>query len=215
MDKATLIPMRATDTHGLAELLRADRDLVAATEPKTRAWYGLRSEHDPRDVGIFDTFAPGGREAHFAGQVAAALRDEAPRLVDGGWRAVLASVDNYELLAALERPGAAPPRKATLITLRAAEGQANALAGLLTGGRDVVAATEPATLCWYALQSEEDPRRFAIFDLFLDDTGRAAHFGGQVAAALRDQAALVVEGGWERGVVANLRNYEVIADKLG
>ena len=34
---------------------------------------------------IYDVFKPEGRNAHFAGKVAAALKDKSDELVEGGW----------------------------------------------------------------------------------------------------------------------------------
>jgi quinol monooxygenase YgiN len=49
-------------------------------EPQTRAWFAVRS--GPSRFAIFDTFADeAGREAHLAGQVAAALMENAPELL--------------------------------------------------------------------------------------------------------------------------------------
>ena len=41
---------------------------------------------------------------------------------------------------------------------------------------------EQGTVTWYALRFDQDT--FAIFDTFADETGRQAHLGGKVAAAL-------------------------------
>jgi quinol monooxygenase YgiN len=49
-------------------------------EPATVAWFALRL--DPSRFAIFDAFADsGGREAHLAGEVAAALMERAPELL--------------------------------------------------------------------------------------------------------------------------------------
>lgn len=214
MSKATIIPMDSTELQGptLRAFLEAARDLVAETEPQTRRWYALSREGDDRGVAIFDTFDDqAGREAHFGGQVAGALKQKAPELVKGGWDAILGAVVHYERLAGLERKDASAPTKATYITLRAAAGRADELADFLRLGRDRVEQTEPNTLTWYALRSETDANAFAIFDLFPHEGGRGDHFGGQVAAALQAQAADLVEGGWENGVLANVRHYDVRA----
>jgi len=103
--------------------------------------------------------------------------------------------------------------KATQITLRAAPGQREALVALLVAGRDIVARSEPGTIHWFALQSEADPDELAIVDLFVDQRGRAAHFEGQVAAALKARADVLVEGGWHEGVLARAVHYDVLAAK--
>lgn len=63
----------------LASLLESALPL-AEQEPQTTAWFAVRS--GPSRFAIFDTFPDeGGREAHLAGQVAAALMDKAPDLL--------------------------------------------------------------------------------------------------------------------------------------
>jgi quinol monooxygenase YgiN len=53
---------------------------VVEREPATLTWYALRL--GPTSFGIYDTFPDdNGREAHLAGQVAAALMQKAPELL--------------------------------------------------------------------------------------------------------------------------------------
>ena len=84
----------------LAALLAGAGAVIRASEPGTLLWYGLRLSHDR--FAIFDVFADeAGRNAHFAGQVAAALQAKAGALVEGGWEAgVVAKVVAYEVLSA-------------------------------------------------------------------------------------------------------------------
>lgn len=100
---------------------------------------------------------------------------------------------------------------ATYITLKAVPGQGDALAQLLTAAGPIVSDTEPQTLYWVALRL--DANNFAIFDIFADDSGREAHFAAQVANLLKDKSSVLVEGGWDQGVVANVRNFEILAIK--
>lgn len=85
------------------------------------------------------------------------------------------------------------------------------MAALLTAAGPIVAETEPETLFWTAVQIDED--NFAIFDIFADNSGREAHFAGQVAGLLNDQASVLVAGGWDEGVVANVSNFDILAIK--
>ncbi len=63
----------------VAEFLKSALPLVQA-EPQTNAWFAVQM--GPSSFGIFDTFAAeSGREAHLAGQVAAALMAKAPDLL--------------------------------------------------------------------------------------------------------------------------------------
>ena len=54
---------------------------------------------------------------------------------------------------------------------------------------------------------------YAIVDLYADEHGRAKHRAGHVAATLERNAPALVQEGWERGVLANVVEYEVIASK--
>jgi hypothetical protein len=54
---------------------------------------------------------------------------------------------------------------------------------------------------------------FAIFDIFADNSGREAHFAGQVAGLLNEKASELISGGWDDGVVANVHNFEILATK--
>ncbi|MCG8596226.1 MAG: hypothetical protein MI785_17940, partial [Kiloniellales bacterium] len=67
------------------------------------------------------------------------------------------------------------------------------------------------TLFWVALQVDET--NFAIFDIFADNSGRDAHFAGKVAGLLKEQASVLVAGGWDAGVVANVSNFDILAIK--
>jgi quinol monooxygenase YgiN len=69
-------PERADD---VAALLAGALDLVRQ-EPGTVTWFAIRL--GPTTFGIFDTFRDeAGRQAHLAGQVAAALMENAPALL--------------------------------------------------------------------------------------------------------------------------------------
>lgn len=217
MKKATYIPMQANPgkAKDLASFLRAGRDLVAANEPQTPLWYALANEKQADNQAILDFFpTQAGRDAHFAGQVAAALKDKSGELVQGGWQdGVVSNVINYDVVAAKLDAERRTIGCATLVQLQAKPGKAGELEKFLRSGRDLVEATEPGTLYWFALRQEGWPERFAIFDLFEDTSGRAAHFAGKVAAALQEQSAVLVEGGWEDGVLKNVTNFSVTAAK--
>ena len=72
-----------------------------------------------------------------------------------------------------------------LVRLVAKPGKEAEVIGFLEGGLALVE-EEPATIAWFAIRL--GPSEFGIFDAFPDDTGRQAHLGGQVAAALMAQA---------------------------
>lgn len=214
MSKATMIHLNAITSNGqaLAQFLQGGGVLVRDTEPQTLRWYALASEADDDKLAIFDVFASqAGRQAHFEGQVAAALAEQASAFVEDGWEGVLENVSNLAPLAEHVADAERTVRLATFIALRAAPGKADELQTFLTAGRDVVASTEPGTLYWVALKSEDEDGHFVIFDLFADAAGREAHFSGRVASMLNEKAATLVQGGWEQGVLANVEHYTVLS----
>jgi quinol monooxygenase YgiN len=77
----------------VAEFLKSALPLVER-EPATLTWYAMRM--GPTTFGIYDTFPDEkGREAHLAGQVAAALMQKAPELL-----ASPPAIQKIEVLAA-------------------------------------------------------------------------------------------------------------------
>jgi len=131
--------------------------------------------------------------------------------VQGGWeRGVVGNVENSKVLSYTVRPErSAKAALAVRIAIKALPGKEETLANVLTGAAATIAATEPGTLLWYAIRI--DHTRFAIFDVFADEAGKSAHFAGQVAAALKAGSPDLVQGGWDKGVVANVRNYTVLS----
>ncbi|MBX2862296.1 MAG: hypothetical protein KTR27_01970 [Leptolyngbyaceae cyanobacterium MAG.088] len=212
-NEGTSIRIQATpgNEQALTDLLSSAAAIVHDTEPGTLQWVAQRESFDT--FRIVDFFADdSGRTAHFAGQVAAALHQQAPELVQSGWeQGVVANVENSQVLASVVRVAdtESQPRLASYIELTAKEGQAENLAEFLTGGAKIVEETEPGTVLWYALRIDDN--RFAIYDLFVDEAARDAHFGGLVAAALKDSADDLVEGGWEQGVLTNVVHSEVLS----
>jgi quinol monooxygenase YgiN len=99
--------------------------------------------------------------------------------------------------------------QASYIQFKANSEQGINLADFLKNGATLVRETEPQTLFWFALQGEKGT--FGIFDVFHDDAGRTAHFAGKVAAALHDSANTLINGGWDKGVVPNVQNSEILS----
>jgi quinol monooxygenase YgiN len=93
-------------------------------------------------------------------------------------------------------------------TLGAARGEARQGSGparFLEGGRALVE-DEPDTTAWFAVQLGN--AQFAIFDAFLDDSGRDAHLSGRVAEALMAQADDLL------AQPLDIQKVDVIASKL-
>ncbi len=197
-------------TEAFAAFLTGAAPIVKETEPGTVFWFALQADDT---LAIFDIFADEeARNAHFSGDVAAALNQNAVALVAGGWDdGVVANINNSDVLFVKEPIDLYTATTATYIKLEAARGKGPELAALLTAAGPIVADTEPKTLFWAALQIDEN--NFAIFDIFADNSGREAHFAGQVAGLLNEKASELVSGGWDDGVVANVNNFDILAIK--
>jgi quinol monooxygenase YgiN len=211
-EEGTFIPMQAAKGKetAVADLLSGAASIVRKTEPQTLQWFALRQGDG--NFAIIDFFEDEkGREAHFAGQVAAALQDAADGAIEGGWeQGVMATAENSKVLSSTKSQKAAA--KATLavrIDMKAKPGKEAALADMLSGGSEIVRATEPKTLVWYALQNGKST--FAIFDVFAIEADKNAHFAGKLAAELKAKAGDLIEGGWDQGVVANIENYQILS----
>ncbi len=204
------MPAAQGQTDALAEFLAGAAPIVKETEPGTVLWFALQANNT---LAIFDIFEDeDARNAHFSGDVAAALNQNADTLVAGGWDdGVVANISNSNVLSVKAPVDLYSATTATYIALEAAPGRGPDLAALLTAAGPIVADTEPETLFWAALQIDEDS--FAIFDIFAHNSGREAHFAGQVAGLLKERASELVAGGWQDGVVANVTNFDILAIK--
>lgn len=204
------MPAASGQSDAFAEFLAGAAPLVAETEPGTVVWLALQAG---ASLAIFDIFEDDeARNAHFSGVVAGALNENAETLVDGGWDAgVVANINNSDVLSVKAPVDLYSATTATYIKLEAAPGQAENLAALLTAAGPIVSGTEPQTLFWAALRIDEN--NFAIFDIFADNSAREAHFAGQVAGLLNEKASVLVAGGWDNGVVANVSNFDILAIK--
>jgi len=161
-------------------------------------------------MAIFDAFADSsGRDAHFAGQVAAALQENSASLVQGGWdNGVLADVKNPQVLSGKTSTNPGEMKIAMVTPFKAKAGKAGALADFLKSAASIVEKSEPKTAYWFAVQFSED--EFAIIDFFADQSGVDAHFAGEVAAALKANSGELIAGGWDNGIVANVQKFEVL-----
>jgi quinol monooxygenase YgiN len=91
------------------------------------------------------------------------------------------------------------------VELNAKPGKEDKVASFLASAQSLVAA-EAGTVTWFAVRF--DKSTFAIFDAFNDEAGRAAHLGGQVAAALMANADELL------ATPPKIRKADVLADKL-
>ncbi|WP_340202592.1 hypothetical protein [Ascidiimonas sp. W6] len=155
-------------------------------EPLTQAWYAFQINENT--FGIYDTFTiEEGRKAHLSGEVAKALLANAgDLLVDFD---VNVHIQAVQLMASEFKKG--QQNKGLLVIMKAKAGKSAAIESFLLAGKQLVK-DEPETVAWYAIQIAEDT--YAIFDTFADDKGRDAHLNGKVAAALMQNAPLILEG---------------------
>ncbi|MFO1257924.1 MAG: hypothetical protein U1E78_05895 [Gammaproteobacteria bacterium] len=211
--QATFIELNANEnqSEGLSNFLKQGAKLVKEHEKNTKLWFALKKNN--YEYAIFDVFPnDAGRAEHFAGQVANALKKNAEKLVVGGWeKGVIPHVANASILSVRLPKNLTTAKAATLIKFKAAAGQAENLAKLLTEAAAIVEKTEPKTLFWVALKFDDET--YGIFDIFTDGEGRDQHFAGQVASILKEKAAILVQDGWEKGVVSKVQNFELIAIK--
>lgn len=155
-------------------------------EPKTISWFAFQI--DERTFGIYDTFEmEEGRQAHLTGEVAKALLTSADDLLESF--DVNLSIKPIKLVASNHKIGS--QNKGLLVIMKAKEGKFSDVENFLKVGENLVN-DEPNTLSWYAIQIDENT--YGIFDTFRDDAGRAAHLNGKVAAALMENAPIILEG---------------------
>ncbi len=153
-------------------------------EPKTISWFAFQI--DGTTFGIYDTFdTEAGRQTHLKGEVAKALLAQADNLLENF--DVNISIAPVNVFASNHKPGI--QNKGLLVIMNAKTGKSEALEHFLNTGKQLVT-DEPETLAWYALKL--DATTYAIFDTFAEDSGRDAHLNGKVAAALLENAPVLL-----------------------
>lgn len=210
MQEASLIRLTALEdqAENLATMLTGAADLIQQTEPQTRLWAALRAE---KHMLVFDGFEDDiGRQRHFAGQAASVLQQEAENLVEGGWvSGVITNIRNPKIVSHKVLPDFSTANIGVWISLEALPDKAETVKAFLMNAAETVQRTEPKTLYWFALQFDET--HFGILDFFAEESGVEAHFAGEVAKAVKENADALLVGGWEDGVVANIEQFEVLA----
>ena len=96
-------------------------------------------------------------------------------------------------------------KKGLWVRLEAKPGKEGEVEKFLSGALPL-AEKEPATVAWFALKI--GPSTFGIFDVFPDESGRQAHLNGPIAAALMENAAVLLS---EPPVIEKI---DVLAAKL-
>lgn len=154
-------------------------------ESGTESWYAFQI--DESTFGIFDTFSNDqGRKAHLEGEVAKALLANADDLLEDF--DVSVSIQPVDLLAT--KLAKEEENKGLLVIMKAKEGKTSEVEDFLLAGKKLVN-DEPKTVSWYAIKINSDT--YAIFDTFAEDAGRDAHLNGKVAAALMENAPVILD----------------------
>lgn len=155
-------------------------------EPQTVSWFAFQI--DDSTFGIYDTFQlEEGRQAHLTGEVAKALLANAGDLLENFDPKT--SIQVIDVLASNHKKGT--QNKGLLVIMKAKEGKATDVENFLNMGQQLVG-NEPNTLTWYAIKINANT--YAIFDTFTEDSGRDEHLTGKVAAALMENAPIILEG---------------------
>ncbi|WP_244940895.1 hypothetical protein [Legionella sainthelensi] len=212
IEKATYISLKSKPETALQleEFLYKGSSLVRKTEPGTPLWFGLKEKEH---FAIFDLFYnETGRETHFSGQVANALKENASKLVQNGWEnGVVKNINNFDLVTTnhFDKRKILNSKVANLIVFKAKPGKNQEIELFLHEAAQVIDATEPQTYFWVALKANTDT--YAIFDTFPDKNSQTTHFSGKVATLLKSNADNLIIGGWENGIIANIHDFQIIA----
>ena len=166
------------------KFLKEGLDLVNQ-EPNTESWFAFQI--DERTFGIFDTFKnEAGRQEHLSGSVAKALLANASSLLEGF--EIKTTIQPVGVLRSHKISG--NENKGLLVIVEAKQGKSKEVEDFLKVGEQLVKA-EPQTVSWYAIKLADG--KYAIFDTFADEAGREAHLHGKIAAALMENAAILLD----------------------
>ncbi len=155
-------------------------------EPQTVSWFAFQI--DSKTFGIYDTFeVEEGRKAHLTGEVAKALLVNAGDLLEDFDPST--DIQAIDVLASNHKSGL--QNNGLLVIMKSKEAKTADVKNFLNVGKQLVS-DEPKTLSWYAIKI--DATTYAIIDTFADYSGRDAHLTGKVAAALMENAPVLLDG---------------------
>ncbi|WP_299246218.1 hypothetical protein [uncultured Aquimarina sp.] len=170
-------------------------------EPQTVSWFAFQVDNNT--FGIYDTFeVEEGREAHLTGEVAKALLANAGDLLENFNPST--DIQAIDVLASNHKTGL--QNKGLLVIMKSKDAKTTDVENFLNVGKRLVD-NEINTLSWYAIKI--DTTTYAIFDTFADDSGRDAHLTGKVAAALIENAPVLLDG-FEASAIQKI---DIIASK--
>ncbi len=181
-----LVIMKAKEgkEQAVENFLLSGLDLVNK-EPETISWFAFKINENT--FGIYDTFEiESGRQAHLKGEVAKALLANASDLLENFNPNT--DIKTVNVIASNHKIGS--QNNGLLVIMKAQKGKSEDVENFLNAGMQLVG-NEPKTLSWYAVKI--DDATYAIFDTFSDNSGRDAHLSGKVAAALMENAPIILE----------------------
>ena len=210
LTKATYIKLNSSQGHHyeLSQLLIKDADIIKRTEPETKIWAALK-END-KTYGIFDVFLDeSGRTKHFAGQVAASLKENSNKLIVDGWETgIKKNIKNYDILSYKSSQEVGKSTQASYIIFTGTSDKERALDSVLESALQIVNTKESETLFWAALKLGDNV--YAIFSTFPNVSSRKAHFEGEVVSMLHDKADELIMDGWTEGVLPNIHHLNIL-----
>lgn len=170
-------------------------------EPQTVSWFAFQIDNNT--FGIYDTFeVEEGRQAHLTGEVAKALLANAGDLLENFDPST--DIQAVDVLGSNHKSGL--QNKGLLVIMKSKEAKTTDVENFLNVGKQLVG-DEPKTLSWCAIKI--DATTYAIFDTFADDSGRDTHLTGKVAAALMENAPVLLDG-FEASAIQKI---DIIASK--
>ena len=183
------------------ELLLGAQEMVG-NEIETISWFAFQI--DDHTFGIYDTFqTEQGRQAHLNGAVAKALLANADELLENFNPSK--AIQPVALIARDIKTG--NQNKGLVVTMKAKAGKEKEVEDFLKVGQKMVHDKEPKTVSWYAMNLGEGT--YGIFDTADDEEGRTAHLNGEVAAALMENAPLLLDG----FTMDNIKKVDILASK--
>lgn len=215
LNEATYINLksRGAQEKNLTLLLKAGADRVKSTEPDTEIWFALTREGN--QFALFNAFNDtAGRAAHLNGQVITALRQNADKLIEGGWEnGVIKNIQNANILVSnnYQPDRLNQSRLASYAVFNVILGKERELDMLLQKVVALVNRVEPNTIFWAALKNDDGS--YALVATFTDMDALKAHFSGVAAITFQQNASQLIQGGWDNGVMKNIKNYDVLASR--
>lgn len=221
-------------------LLPAGCSLVEQGEPNTRLWFGLKyfpleplEQKDQKDkFAIIDFFTDNEAiDTHFAGEVPKAVKANEELIKNGLEKGIVANAKKWKMITQNSNrltesdnfkftSGIKHAKYLSYIPIKCGDkSQIQNMINLLNAGLGIVTENESKTSFWCAMQNQDDETEFCIIDCFDNLDGVVEHFvdPGRVPAAVKgacEENKKLISGGFEKGVLGNVRCYEIVCKKV-